>query len=251
VARRLRSEAARQADLNDIYYWNRANFEGLVSLAVALRADPRLEGLAAYCDLREKGLRRDAFVRLQAFLEQTQRLEVRVQRELALQVLEAHWKTPEAHHFLTVPLREKFLERVLEEWRASDINDPVPLRCLALLRWDRDLLEQALRADPKDACVRVALARLFIGAVDHATHHLVEGRFLGDEAEAFAALARAASLLDGVANSPSLSSMQQVVEQLNALLCDWRQYRQTPEGSFPDWCRARGRNHEWWSIVYY
>jgi hypothetical protein len=237
--------------VNNIHYWNRENFEGLVSLAGVLRADPRLEDLAAYCDLREKGLRREAFVRLEAFLEQMQRLEVAVQRELALQVLNAHWKTPEAHHFLTVPLREKFLKRVLEEWRAADSNDPVPLRSLALLCWDRDLLEKARLTDPKDDRVRVALARLLVGAVDHATHHLVEGRFIGDEDEAFAALARAASLLDGVANSSSVNSMRQVVEQLNGLLCDWRQYRQAPEGAFPDWCRARGRNHEWWSIFYY
>ncbi|MBL8800497.1 MAG: hypothetical protein JNN27_00755 [Planctomycetes bacterium] len=237
--------------MNDIHYWNRANFEGLLSLAAALRANPRLEDLAAHCELREKGLRREAFVRLEAFLEHTQRLEVPVQRELALQVLEAHWKRPEAHYFFTVPLREKFLEQVLEEWRAADIDDPVPLRSLALLRWDRDLLEQALRADPNDAGVRVALARLFIGAVDHATHHLVESRFLGDEDEAVAALDRAAFLLDGLADSSFLNSLRQDVKELNRLLCDWKQYRQAPEGAFPEWCRARGRDHDWWSIVYY
>lgn len=73
---------------------------------------------------------------------------------------------------------------------------------------------------------------------------------IGDEDEASAALARAASLLEGVANSPSVNSMRPDVEQRNGLLCDWMQHRQAPEGGFPDWRRARGRAHPSWSIVY-
>ncbi len=215
--------ASRQARLNDGYYWNRENFEGLASLAVALRADPRLEELAEYCDLREKGLRRDAFARLDAFLEQMRRLDASAQRELALQVLEAHWRAPQAHAFLAAPLRDRFLEPVLEQWRAEDVSDPVPIRALALLRRDHELLEEALRLDSKDDRVRIALARILLRAVDYATHHLGEGRFIGDVDDAFEALAKAASLLDGAASSPSVTSLRQELEQLNGLLCDWKQ----------------------------
>jgi hypothetical protein len=78
-------------------YWNSPNFEGLKFLASTLRADPRLERLAAYCDLREQGLRRQAFAQLDAFLSEAASWDVPVQRALALQVLDVHWKTPRAH----------------------------------------------------------------------------------------------------------------------------------------------------------
>jgi hypothetical protein len=237
--------------VDQVHYWNKANFEGLASLSSALRADSRLEQLAAYCDLREKGLRRAALARLDAFIEQVRSLDVPVQRDLALRVLEAHWRTPQAHQFLTDPLRKGFLELVLDQWRTADANNPVPLRYLALLRRDRELLEEALRINPKDDLVRAALAGIFIGLVDYATHHLVEGKFIGDEGEASAALAEASSLLAGVAEASSVSSLKQDLEGLDALLTDWQQYRRAPEGTFPEWCRARNRDHQWQSIVYY
>lgn len=40
------------------YYWNRDNFESLLDLAKELRTVPELAHLADYCELREKGLRK-------------------------------------------------------------------------------------------------------------------------------------------------------------------------------------------------
>lgn len=233
------------------HYWNRANFEGLASLASAFRADPRLERLAAYCDLREKGLRRQAFAQLDAFLDQVRSWDEPDQRDLALHVLDAHWQTPQAHQFLAEPLRKRFIEPILEQWRAAEANNPVLLRYLALLRRDCVLLNEARRMNPKDDLLRATLAGILIGVVDDATHHLVEGEFIGDEAQASAALADAASVLAGVADPSAVGSLKQDLEGLAALLADWREYRQAPEGTFPEWCRSQNRSHQWWSIVYY
>jgi hypothetical protein len=233
------------------YYWNRDNFAGLASLSSALRVDSRLERLAAYCELREKGLRREAFAQLDAFLKEAASWDVPVQRALAVHVLEAHWKTPDVHQFLTAPLRERFLERVLEEWRAADANDPVPARHLALLHGERSLLAEALRLNPKDDAVRAALAGILLCLVDHATHHLVEGKFIGDEDDASALLTEAGSILAGAEHASSVRALIQDLEGLTGLLSDWQEYRRAPEGTFPEWCRARNRTHRWWSIVSY
>jgi hypothetical protein len=233
------------------YYWNRDNFDGLTSLTSALRADPRLERLAAYCELREKGLRRQAFAELDGFLTEAASWDAEVQRALAIRVLDAHWKTPQAHQFLTDPLRKRFLERVLEEWRAADANDPVPARHLALLHGDRSLLAEALRLNPKDDAIRAALAGMLLGLVDHAAHHLVEGKFIGDENEASALLTEAGSILAGAEDASSVRALMQNLEELTGLLSDWQEYRKAPEGTFPEWCRARNRTHRWWSIAYY
>jgi hypothetical protein len=234
-----------------MFYWNTSNFDGLKSLAAALRADARLEHLAGYCELREKGLRREAFARLEAFLSEAASWDVPVQRSLAVHILDAHWRTPQSHQFLTDPLRKRFIEPVLEAWRDADANHPLPARHLALLRRDQSLLAEALRLDPKDDVVRAALVSMLLGFVDYATHHLVESRFIGDENESASALAEAASLLAEADDPSSVQALNQELAALTSLLSDWREYQLAPQGTFPDWCRARNRPRNWPSIVYY
>ena len=84
-------------------------------------------------------------------------------------------------------------------------DNPVPTRYLALLRDDRKLLYDALVMNPKDDQVRVMIAAQLIKFVDYATHHLVEGVFIGDEAEAEAALVEAAAMLKEVSDPSSYS----------------------------------------------
>jgi hypothetical protein len=120
-----------------------------------------------------------------------------------------------------------------------------------MLRGDRALLDEALRLNPKDDVVRGAIAGLLLGFVDYATHHLVESKFIGDENDASAALAEAASIL-AAAHDPSLTQdLSQKREELTSLLSDWKEYQRSPDGTFPDWCRTRNRPYNWPSIVYY
>jgi hypothetical protein len=241
----------RQVDMRKQYYWNRENFEGLTSLSLELRTDSRLESLARYCDLREKGLRRQALAELRTFIGQTRSWDVTARREAATRILDAHWKMPRAHWFLTEPLRKQFLEYVLEEWRAVEPENPVPTRYLALLCHDRKLLYDALAMNPKDDQIRAMIAAQLIKFVDYATHHLVEGVFIGDEAEAEAALEEAAGVLKEVSDPSLVQPLNDEAQSLSALLADWREYRDAPRGGFPEWCYRRNRTHRWWSIVYY
>src|SRR5262249_15920888 len=98
----------RQVDMRNQYYWNKENFEGLTSLSLELQTDSRLERLARYCDLREKGLRRQALAELRAFIEQARSSDVSAQRAAATRILDAHWRMPQARWLLTEPMR-KFL----------------------------------------------------------------------------------------------------------------------------------------------
>jgi hypothetical protein len=188
---------------------------------------------------------------LSAFIEQTMSWDVTARREAATRILDAHWKMPQAHWFLTGPLRKQFLENVLEEWRAAEPNSPVPTRYLALLCNDRTLLYDALVMNPKDDQVRATIAAQLIRFVDYATHHLVEGSFIGDEAEVETALVEAAAVLKEVSDQSSVRPLNDEVQSLSALLADWREYRDAPQGSFPEWCHQQNRTHRWWSIVYY
>lgn len=236
--------------MNDLY-WNQENFKDLASLSDALQLDPRLKGLSRYCRTREMGLRTQALRELDDFLKASRALAVASQREIVVEILEAHRKFPDAHQFLAHPLVNGLIVPVLEEWRALEPVHPVPLREIALLRRDVGLLKESLRVNPQDNQVRATLAGVLIACVEQATHHLSESRFLGDESEASSTLAEAIDLLGSASEPDSVRDVYEEAMHLSALLADWTEFRRDPVGTFPDWCRQRGRKYSWWHIVYY
>lgn len=52
-----------------MYYWNRDNFEGLLSVADVLSKNEHYSFFVYYCRLREKGLRKEALQKLEQFIE--------------------------------------------------------------------------------------------------------------------------------------------------------------------------------------
>jgi hypothetical protein len=210
-----------------------------------------MEPLARYCELRERGLRREAFAALQGFLGSTAALEPGAQRQLVLRVLAAHARAPEAHQFLSQPLLAGLVEPVLRAWCAEQPSDPVPAAALGLLLGERELLERALALEPADDRVRARLVSQLLGEVDFATHHLSESSFIGEPAAAAAVLEAAESLMQGAADAAHFDALRSELAELRRLLRDWAEYSACPEGSFPDWCRARGRAHRWWTAYCY
>ncbi len=234
-----------------MHYWNRDNFEGLAELAEQLHRDPRLHDLARYCELREAGRRSDALEALDRFLTAALSSTVEVQRELVLLVLGAHGRIAEAHQFLSHPLRQRLLEPVLEAWCAAEPHNATPIGELGLLHRNADLLERALELNTSDDRVRACLVSILVGQVEYATHHLGEGKLIGTFEVACATLGRAERLIETASNPGSMTGLAAEVAEHRDLLDDWNHYRQDPLGTFPEWCRERGKAHRWWSIVYY
>ena len=234
-----------------MHYWNRDNFEGLAQLAEELRSNARLHELARYCELREQGLRGEAFEALDRFLDVTLSSAVDVQREVALLVLGAHARIAAAHQFLSHPLRQRLLDPVLKAWQASEPDAATPVAELGLLHRDAELLERALDLAPSDDRVRACLVSILLGDVEYATHHLVEGKLIGTFEEACATLDQAERHIQTAADPTSMKGFATEVAEHRSLLRDWSAYQQNPTGTFPEWCRERGRAHRWYSIVYY
>jgi hypothetical protein len=229
--------------LADMYeLWNRERFDGLASLSSQLGTDPRLEHLASYCDLREKGLRPQALKVLNAFLKQSQSWDRLTQRGIVLFILDAVWSNPKVYGFLSHPLKHGFLEPVLKEWCASEPANPVPIRYYALLRNDYKLLKEALRMNSQDDRIRTAIVAMVITGVNYETHELPYG-YIGDPAEGLDALLEAYTIIEGMTDSSRKTSLKKAVEHLSLLIVDWQQYQESPEGTFKDWCIARNHFH--------
>ena len=232
-------------------YWNRDNFEGLAALASALREHPHLAHLGDYCALRERGLRQQALCALDAFLAEAQTWSDHAARAACVVVLELHARTPSAHQFLAQPLLARFLIPTLASWAAAEPASHTALRWLGLLERDPERLARALSLAPDDVPVRRRLVDLLLGHVDFATHHLGEGRFIGDLASARHSLAEAQARIDAAPDRDPFARTRDEVAQLEALLDDWEAFCAAPDGAFPEWCARRGRDYRWPVIVYY
>ncbi|MBD9677569.1 hypothetical protein IB274_12730 [Pseudomonas sp. PDM18] len=234
-----------------MHFWNQENFEGLERLADELAGLPGLQALADYARARSRGVRREAFAALEGFLRNAPAPDSQSARELSLQILTLHSQTREAHQFLAQPLLARFLFPTLQAWIDSEPTAHAPLRWLGLLQNDGDLLRRALAARPEDVAVRFRLIDFALGAADYATHHLDEGFFIGEPAEAREALDLAARLIN---EAPDASPFARQVEegvQLSALLDDWLTYSAQPEGDFAAWCAERQRPYAWAKKYYY
>ena len=51
-----------------MWYWNKANFEGLEAIAAEAAGLPDMADFGRYCVLRSSGLRKQALAALQAFV---------------------------------------------------------------------------------------------------------------------------------------------------------------------------------------
>ncbi|ALM85992.1 hypothetical protein ASB57_26290 [Bordetella sp. N] len=234
-----------------MYYWNKDNFEGLLQIAQQLEADEHLKPLAAYCRFRELGLRRDAFLALERYLEETRSFDSSTARLATTQILEINARTQGVHHFLAQPLIKRFLLPTLEAWMREDTNACAPVRWLGMLNRDRELLARALSMCPDDVPVRTLLIDFAIGDVDHATHHLDESVFIGSLEYAAAALELARTLIADAPAAEAVARRSSELRYFDCLIEDWRAYSEHALGSFPEWCAARGRNYNYPAKVYY
>lgn len=234
-----------------MYYWNQDNFEGLERLADELASLPGLQALADYARARSRGLRREAFAALEGFLRNAPAPDSLPARELSLQILTLHSQTREAHQFLAQPLLARFLLPTLQTWIDGEPTAHAPLRWLGLLQNDGDLLRRALATASDDVAVRYRLIDFALGAADYAMHHLDEGFFIGEPAEARAALETVTQLVEEAPDARPYVRHTEEAVQLAAMLNDWLAYSAAPEGSFVDWCIERQRPYAWAKKYYY
>ncbi|MBN3727952.1 hypothetical protein [Burkholderia sp. Ac-20379] len=234
-----------------MYYWNQHNFEGLLQLAHALETNDHLKPLAAYCRFRELGLRRDALLALEQYLEEARAFDSATARLAAVHILEAHARTQGVTQFLTQPLVARFLQPTLRAWMQDDANTNVPVRWLGMLDSDRALLARAVAMCPDDTPARKRLIDLLLGDVEYATHHLDESAFIGSVEAAASALELAGTLVASAAEPDAFARHASDVRYFTGLIADWRAYSENRRGAFPEWCALHGRNYTYAVKVYY
>ncbi len=234
-----------------MHYWNKDNFKGLLELARELDITPELGALANYCVLREKGLRPQALAQLDDFLTEAALWDTDLARRNVLAILQADARTLKAHQFMIHPLMVRLISPTLERWVTEVPSAVEPLRWLGLLRSDPDALRRALSLNPSDVPVRRRLINFALDSADYATHHLSESVLLSTVEETRESIATARRWIASAPNVKRFVYLSGEADEYDQMLDDWVAYKQSPVGSFPQWCEARNRTYSWPTIVYY
>jgi hypothetical protein len=229
-------------------YWNQDRFEDLEQVA-QIAEHQGLPGFAEHCRLRARGLRKQALDILKVFIDKQYARSPEQARAVAVRIMTLQHDHPKAM-LITHPLWEGFLRSVLEDWR-NESESTIPRRWLALHTDNPAMMQEVLDRDPSDVPVRIALVRQLLSTVEYATHHLVEGIFLGQAEEVMSQLEETSRHLQVIPETPARGELEQTHEDLLRLTNDWQEFSQSGNSDFRHWCEARGRRHNWWRIVYY
>lgn len=226
-------------------YWNRKSFSPLLQLSLLLLRDPVFARVAAYCRLREKGLRAEAFARLAVFLDEALVWSRQARLDASFRLLELHYTFPQERRFLCHPLLEEFIRPSL---RIMAHPGNRAFRELALLDSfsgkGMPSLRMALRYAPWDNAIRGRTIAVLLRDIRHAMHLLGESRFIGHEAHCAELLCEAGDLFSGRAGDDSyLDLLYAEYRGLAALFDEWMAYKdQARDTAFPLWRRLHERS---------
>ncbi len=135
---------------------------------------------AAYCLLREQGLRKQALGRLGEFLTGAARWSDEEKIRFVDFLLPFAETVRDADYGpLPFPLMEKLIKPALELWCARESENSNPFRWYGRFYHSKDHLDRALDINPRDDKARTVLIKWGIDALWYDTHHLPD-YFIGD-----------------------------------------------------------------------
>lgn len=200
--------------------------------------DRRLEPLATYLRLRDKGLRKQAFAGLSSWLTEFQSVSFADRRDLVDWLIQLDLEA-EVRVLLPHPVHEKIIKPTLDEWIRCEPYDSAPHRWRGMLYNEFQSLEEAVELDGSDDLARHRLVHELLEKLYFATHHLPEG-LLFTEKVFFEIADRAEALLDGAKDCEDASHQRKHLHWYRRRVEIWLEYKEETEpGDFESYFRAK------------
>lgn len=179
-----------------MWYWREDYFETLKQTAAEAKGHPAWVDYATFCEKHEQGLRRDALLLVNRFIDRLEEEPFEGRKRFTSWLLNAAEDKPGRAVLIPYPLQRRIIEPTLLEWTLVEPACPEPHRWLG----GYDDLNRAIELDPKDQIAIRRLLRIILGAVDYNVHELPAG-YLGDPIKDIDALDRAEGLIGSLAKS--------------------------------------------------
>jgi hypothetical protein len=179
---------------------------------------------AEYCRLREKGLRKQAFEKMSAFLKEFREFSFERKKNFADFIFRLADSVPDADYGpLPTPLSAE-LKPVLLEWTEHESRDSNPFRWMGRYGGDFSYLDKALEIDPTDDKARIIIIGHFLDIIWHSTHHLPH-YYIGDPRKTLKNAARARAHIEKLTDKESQELWRQELDSSLRLVLsyvDWR-----------------------------
>ena len=147
----------------------------LITVAKAAKNYPELKDYSEYCFDREKGLRKQAFRKLDSFLNSAKDWTFNQKVEFT-KFLFPFFETIEDADYgpFPQPLKDKLIKKTLEDWCQNEVSDSRPFRWYGKYYRSEKHILRAIEINPKDDIARETLINWWIFSIYYSVHHLPE-----------------------------------------------------------------------------
>ncbi len=229
-----------------------ARDQNAACLAVAAEAEakPAWADYAAYCRLREQGLRKQAFGHLSSFISRASSWEFESKKEFVLWLCSEMDSIKDADYGpYPAPLRNQLFAPFFKRWLEQDPRNDEAHAMKARYLGDHKSYQDAIALNPSNQRARQALASDCIYDLWYATHHLPD-YFIGDEQEVKRIALAARDHIGCVEDLKQRESLLKELAEEEQLLDDWITFKKERAEDFDLWCRRKGRRYAWVKAYY-
>ena len=200
-----------------MHRWRDNAFHSLTEAASRASNFPAWTEYARFCELLDRGVRKEALAHLAVFVEQAVTWPFAEKKEFISWLYPFIQEHNDTCLLIPHPLYEEFVKPTLLEWIEREPITAEPRRWLGT----PEHLKEAVRLDPSDEIARSRLTETVINWVAYSIHELPYG-YLGDVIEDLQILKELESIIAEIANEEKRSSYRRQVtemcESINAYL---------------------------------
>jgi len=225
--------------------------QALLTVAEKASLNPLWSSYSEYCKLREKGLRKQSFEKLNIFIESFKSFTFEQKTEFAIFIYELAESVADADygplpHQLSIEIKE-----VLIAWTENESSDSRPFRWFAKFFHGFDYINKALDINPQDDKARVFLINSLTYEIWYSTHHLPD-YYIGEPDEDLQKANIAKQHIDKLTDYKQQYSCNQELENALELVksySDWENSGGSPE--FQNWAKQNQRKYDSGIVAYY
>jgi len=192
-----------------MWYWRDEDFSILSEASQIASGNPAWVEYAKYCELLERGLRKDALGHLSKFIESSSVWSFAEKKKFVSWLYRYAYPKRFLNQLLPHPLRVELLEPALAEWICREPENSEPHRWIGGI----EHLNEAVRLNPVDEIACHLLANTILGHVGYSTHELPYG-YIGNPEEDLSLLRDAESAINKISDAEKRSEYHDEIMEM-------------------------------------
>ncbi len=229
----------------------------LLNLILISSNKDKYEKFLLFCELKEKGLRKQSFKVLNEFIQNLKNCDFDVQKEFTIWLFDFVENSYYLynHHVLVHQLETEILKPILEKWMEISNDDSRPYKWYAMylnIENKMTYLKRALEiGGDSEQKVLKSIIDIYLDRLWYSFHHISEDLYLGDYDINEEQLSQVSELVKRISEKEIELQIKNANEYYRNLLDDWKSFKKENDSGFMNWCYEKGKDYEWVKSYYY